>query len=98
MFDQVINKGNYDAAAEFFAPDFLDHGPMGDVQGVDAFVALVKAWRGAVPDVHCTVENVISDGEKLRASYVRRAPTPATDLAFQQPGSVSKPSAPTTER
>jgi predicted ester cyclase len=63
MFDEVINKGNLDVADELFAEDFIDHGPMGDVQGRDAFKALVAQWRSAVPDVHCVVGNVVTDGE-----------------------------------
>jgi steroid delta-isomerase-like uncharacterized protein len=63
MFDEVINKGNLDVADELFAEDFVDHGPMGDMRGRDAFKALVAQWRAAVPDVHCVVENVVTDGE-----------------------------------
>jgi predicted ester cyclase len=36
---------------------------MGDIKGREAFKGLVAQWRAAVPDVHCTVENVVSDGE-----------------------------------
>ena len=63
IFEEVINKGNIDAADELFAEDFVDHGPMGDIQGRDAFKGLVGQWRSAVPDVHCSVENVILEGD-----------------------------------
>lgn len=63
MFDEVINEGRLDVADELFAEDFVDHGPMGDVQGREAFKGLVEQWRSAVPDVHCALENVIVEGD-----------------------------------
>src|SRR3954463_3501062 len=63
MFEELINQGRLEVADELFAEDFLDHGPMGDIQGRDAFKGLVAAWRDAVPDVHCTLSNIIIDGD-----------------------------------
>jgi len=63
IFDEIINEGRLEATEELFAPDYVDHGPMGDIQGREAFKAMVAQWRSAVPDVHCVIENVVSDGE-----------------------------------
>ena len=63
MFDEIINAGNLDLAEEFFAADYVDHGPMGDTEGIEAFKQLVAMWRAAVPDVHCSVENWFESGE-----------------------------------
>ncbi|MEN3316591.1 MAG: hypothetical protein V7605_2825 [Acidimicrobiaceae bacterium] len=63
MFDELINEGRMEVADELFAEDFVDHGPMGDIQGRDAFKELVATWRSAVPDVHCVLENIFSEGE-----------------------------------
>lgn len=90
MFDEVINKGDMDVADELFAEDFVDHGPMGTVEGRDAFKGLIAAWRDAVPDVHCEVENVFSDGDNV-AWLVRTTGThtgdglgfPATGKSFE---------------
>jgi predicted ester cyclase len=65
MFDEIINAGKLEVADEIFAEDFIDHGPMGDVHGREAFKALVAQWRDAVPDVHCRVDNVFVDGERV---------------------------------
>ena len=62
IFDEIINEGNLDAADELMTEDFVDHGPMG-ATGRDDFKQMVAMWRSAVPDVHCTVENVLSDGD-----------------------------------
>jgi predicted SnoaL-like aldol condensation-catalyzing enzyme len=86
MFDEIINQGNLDVADELFAVDFIDHGPMGDMEGRAAFKDLVGAWRSAVPDVHCTVENVLVDGD-LAGWTVRATGTHTGDgLGFPATG------------
>jgi predicted ester cyclase len=90
MFDELINRGNLDVADELFASDFVDHGPMGEMRGIDAFKELVTMWRAAVPDVHCTVENWFESGE-MAAWNVRVKGThtgemmgiPATGCGFE---------------
>jgi SnoaL-like polyketide cyclase len=51
IFDEIINEGRLEAVDELFAEDFVDHGPMGDIEGRDEFKMLVAQWRSAVPDV-----------------------------------------------
>jgi predicted ester cyclase len=63
LFDDVINKGDLDLIDELFTDDFVDHGPMGDMQGPQAFKDLVGRWRSAVPDVHCELDHIIVDGD-----------------------------------
>jgi predicted ester cyclase len=63
LFDEIINAGNVDLADELFAPDYVDHGPMGEMHGIDAFKELVQMWRSAVPDVRCTVEDWFESGD-----------------------------------
>ena len=86
MFDEIINEGNLDVADELFAADYVDHGPMGDTEGREAFKELVGAWRSAVPDVHCTVENVLVEGD-LAGWTVRTTGTHTGDgLGFPATG------------
>ena len=86
MFEEIINQGRLEVADELFADDFVDHGPMGDVEGREAFKSLVAQWRSAVPDVHCTVENVIVDGDDA-AWLVRTTGTHTGDgLGFPATG------------
>src|SRR5580765_1677006 len=63
IFDEVVNQGRMDALDELFTDDYVDHGPMGDMQGRDTFRQLVEMWRAAVPDVHCEVDNLVADGD-----------------------------------
>lgn len=90
MFDEIINQGRLEVADELFAEDFVDHGPMGELHGRDAFKGMVAQWLSAVPDVHCEVENVIADGD-LAGWLVRSTGThtgeglgfPATGKSFE---------------
>jgi ketosteroid isomerase-like protein/predicted ester cyclase len=86
MFDEIINEGRLDVADELFAEDYVDHGPMGDLAGRDSFKQLVAQWRGAVPDVHCEISSVISQGD-LCAWLVRTTGTHTGDgLGFPATG------------
>jgi predicted ester cyclase len=90
MFEEIINQGNFDVADEVFADDFVDHGPIGDIQGREAFKGLVEQWRSAVPDVHCALENIFVEGD-LAGWLVRTTGThigdglgfPATGKGFE---------------
>lgn len=86
MFDEMINNGRLEVADELFAEDFIDHGPMGEVLGREAFKGLVAQWRSAVPDVHCEVGNVVADGD-LAGWVVRTSGTHTGDgLGFPPTG------------
>ena len=63
MFDEIINQGRLEVADELFADDYVDHGPMGDITGREAFKEMVAQWRSAVPDVHCALSHVIVEDD-----------------------------------
>ncbi len=65
LFEEVINRGNLEVADEMMDPDYVDHGPMGDMRGVEAFKQMVGLWRAAVPDVHCEVTDVFAEGDRV---------------------------------
>jgi hypothetical protein len=77
MVDEIINAGHLDVTDELFASDFVDHGPMGETHGREAFNELVAMWRAAVADVHCTVEHWFESGDMAGGTWGSRAPTPA---------------------
>ncbi|MFZ2097433.1 MAG: ester cyclase [Anaerolineales bacterium] len=60
--EEVINKGNYALIPEIFAEDYLDHNapPGAPVGGYDAIRAVPIMFRGAFPDVHFTIEDMIN--------------------------------------
>jgi ketosteroid isomerase-like protein/predicted ester cyclase len=86
IFDEVINQGRLAAIDELFTEDLVDHGPMGDLSGREAFRAMVAQWRDAVPDVRCEVSSVIAQGD-LCAWLVRTTGTHTGDgLGFPGTG------------
>jgi predicted ester cyclase len=86
IFEEIVNQGRIDAADELFAEDYVDHGPMGDLEGREAFKAVVSQWRAAVPDVQCSIENVIVRGD-MAAWLVRTTGThTGGDLGFPPTG------------
>lgn len=63
--EEVINKANYDLIPEIFAEDYLDHNapPGAPVGGFDAIRAVPMMFRGAFPDVHFVIEDMVSQGD-----------------------------------
>ncbi|MFQ5691175.1 MAG: ester cyclase [Gemmatimonadota bacterium] len=63
---ELINDRNLDAAFEFYAPDYIYHGPGGqELRGRDGIRGLWEVFLAAFPDLHSTVDDVISEGDKL---------------------------------
>ena len=64
--EQLINSGNLDAADQYFAQDFVDYtAPAGQPKGLAGFKSYITTLRGAFPDLHYTVEDVVAEGEKV---------------------------------
>lgn len=65
--DEVINKGNISIIPELYHPDYVDHSaPPGAPHSGSVFdqVAAIPAlFRGAFPDVHFTIEEMVEDGD-----------------------------------
>ncbi len=63
---ELINDRNLDAAFELYAPDYIYHGPGGqELRGRDAIRGLWAVFLTGFPDLHSTVDDVISEGDKL---------------------------------
>jgi len=63
--EEVINKANYDLIPEIFAEDYLDHNapPGAPVGGFEAIRAVPVMFRGAFPDVHFVIEDMVNQGD-----------------------------------
>ena len=64
--DEVINRGNVALIDELAAPDFVDHAAPPGVpptrEGLKTFIAML---RGAFPDLHVTIDDLIAEGDKV---------------------------------
>ena len=64
--EEVLNKGNMQAVDELIAPNFVEHNPFpGQAPGVEGLKQAMAALRQAFPDLHVTVDEMLSDGDKV---------------------------------
>jgi predicted ester cyclase len=66
------HTGNLDAAAEIYAPGYVGHDPTlpEDVRGVEAVRQYAAAMRSAFPDLTCTIEDQVAEGEKVVTRWI----------------------------
>lgn len=63
--NEVWDKGNLAALAEFLSPDFKRHvSPTGPPLDLEAQVERLAGFRAAFPDITLTVEDVIVEGDR----------------------------------
>ncbi len=70
FYDEGWNANNLDVYDELVTEDFVDHQAVpGLPQGRDGFKALNGMFRVAMPDVWVTVDDIITDGDKVAARW-----------------------------
>ena len=62
VFDEILNAGRFDLAAQLYADDFVNHGATRDV-GLDEDQNAARGWRSAAPDLVTTIDKLLADGE-----------------------------------
>jgi steroid delta-isomerase-like uncharacterized protein len=64
--DEVLNQGNLALIDELVAPDFVDHSVSPGIppnrEGAKTFFTML---RGAFPDLHVTIDDVIAEGDRV---------------------------------
>lgn len=67
-YDTFWSTGDEALARAALAPHFTDRTlPPGRAQGIAGPLAAAKAFRAAVPDIHCAVEQMIVSGNRVVA-------------------------------
>ncbi len=85
-WEEVMNKGNLAVADEIMATNYVFHGPGGvEANGPEGFKQFITIFRTAFPDIHCTIHDMVAEGEKVvshftlqgthRGEYMGIAPT-----------------------
>jgi predicted ester cyclase len=64
MFDEVINEGRLELVDELFDPEFTSETPQGTLDR-DGFKQYVLGWRAGFPDIHCDVDDLIEEGDRV---------------------------------
>jgi steroid delta-isomerase-like uncharacterized protein len=68
-----VNKGNFAAAVELLATDYIDHAdPPETPPGVESAKRRWTMFRSAFPDTHVTLENIIAEGDKVAVRFTLR--------------------------
>ena len=72
--EEAFNKGNVDVANEVYASTFVAHDPTipGGQESPEQVKQFVNTYLSAFPDGHTTVEDLISDGEKVAYRWTFR--------------------------
>jgi len=71
----IWHQGHPEALEEVIAPTYVHHPShtVGDggheVHGPDGVRHMVTAWRSAFPDLHCTLEDLLVDGDTVVARW-----------------------------
>lgn len=72
-FDEGWSRGNVDVADELYAPDYVTHalGPdfPPDLEGLKMFV---RTLRTGIPDLQFTVEDVVTEGDRVAGRLTGR--------------------------
>jgi steroid delta-isomerase-like uncharacterized protein len=67
VWEEVVNQGNLDKADELFAKNYVYHNTSGqDFTGIEEGVKVtVTSMKTAFPDLHCTVDDIIAEGDRV---------------------------------
>jgi steroid delta-isomerase-like uncharacterized protein len=69
--EECLNKGNLAVADEIFSADFVFHTPAQPepFRGPAGFKSYVGTIRTAFPDIHFTIGDIFSEGERVSARW-----------------------------
>ena len=65
MYEEAWNQGKIEVIDELCALDYTGVGPYGEEHGPDAVKRGIANRRSAFPDIHVTIEDVISAEDKV---------------------------------
>lgn len=72
VFEDLYNRRDFAAAADIYAPDFVNHGVTRDASLAEDLAA-TRAWCAAFPDLRMTVEQEIAEGDRVTVLWLGEA-------------------------
>ncbi len=72
FFEEVINNRDFSIMEEFIALEYIMHGAQPPVEGPDGFRQLGERVLTTFPDIHFTIDDFITDGEKMVVRWTAR--------------------------
>ncbi len=71
FIEEVLNKGNLDAAGQFCWEDVVEQVPFpGQGPGLEGLKGVLRAMRAAFPDMHWSIEEQIQENDKVLSRFV----------------------------
>jgi steroid delta-isomerase-like uncharacterized protein len=93
--EEFWNEGNTAAADELMAVDAEIHMPTGEMVDLDGLKGFAATFRGAFPDWHSTVDELVTEGDRVAERWTGRGThlgelqgIPPTGKRVEAPGSV----------
>ena len=65
VWEEIYNRGDFSIVPDLFDVNWVEHTPMGDLIGREAFTEGTRSVRTAFPDVHVTVNDIFGEGDKV---------------------------------
>ena len=62
---ELFNEGKLDEASTLFASGYVWHGPGVETHGPEGWRQVAQMYRNAFPDLVCTIEDQIAEGDKV---------------------------------
>jgi steroid delta-isomerase-like uncharacterized protein len=73
LLEEVINQGKLETADELVAPTYLLQGmPTPAPPGPESVKQGAAAWRRAFPNGHCTVDDILAEGDRVAYRWTIR--------------------------
>jgi steroid delta-isomerase-like uncharacterized protein len=65
--EEAFNRGNLDVVDEIYAPVYVGHtaGLSEQTSGPEGVKGFVELYRSAFPDLHTTIEDIVTEGDKV---------------------------------
>ena len=70
VWDEVWHQGNFEAMDELFDPQFVRHDSIrSELRGREQSEQFIRKMRAAFPDLHYTIDDIISHDDKVVTRY-----------------------------
>ena len=91
-FEELLSKGQFELAEQFYAKDFLNHGIHRDIT-FNEDQDFLRGWHQAFPDLSIAPDKLIADGDLVAVYWIARGTNtgagnglPATGKKVEQSG------------
>jgi len=85
LIEDVFNQGRYEEIEDLLAREFVVHSG-GTDQGREEFAGMIRAYRGGLPDYHCTIDDQIAEGDRVATRWTVRGTQTAVLIGIPATG------------